>query len=125
MKVSKVSSQQMFNELGVDHSKVTVPADFFRIQTNSGPVLFFKTFELGNSSVFVVTRNADFTEGRGPMIFHKVFSDFDVAVAYVLTKEGIYGSAQRAAVYAGINIKGEPYVMSTFNGYEISISALC
>lgn len=45
--------------------------------------------------VYIVRKNSDFTEGRGPMLFHKVFYSGDDAIAYVQGKSGIFGSPQK------------------------------
>jgi hypothetical protein len=58
-------------------------------------------------NVFIVTKNADFTEGRGPMMFHKAFATFGAAEAYVMSQDGIYGSKQGKSSYGG------------YNGYDI------
>ncbi len=57
--------------------------------------------------VFVVKKNADFTEGRGPMLFNRIFSTFEAAEKYVLAQDGIYGSKQGKSAYGG------------YNGYDI------
>jgi len=64
--------------------------------------------------VFVVTKNTDFTEGRGPMMLHKVFASFDDAHKYIQDQEGIFGSAQsKAADY------GDKVTTWSYNGYGI------
>lgn len=37
-------------------------------------------------TVFVVKRNADFTEGRGPMVLDSIFESFELAVQYIKQK---------------------------------------
>lgn len=44
--------------------------------------------------IYVVLRNADFTEGRGPMLFHAAFTSGEEAIKYVANQFGIFGSAQ-------------------------------
>lgn len=44
--------------------------------------------------VYIVMKNADFTEGRGPMLFDCAFEHGKDAVEYVSFQEGIYGSPQ-------------------------------
>jgi hypothetical protein len=46
-------------------------------------------------SVFIVLKNADFTEGRGPMLFHSVWEDGEQAIKYVEKQQGISGSRQK------------------------------
>jgi hypothetical protein len=64
----------------------------------------------------VVLKNADFTEGRGPMRFHKVFATLEAAETYVKKQEGIFGSPQVARperyVFSGVEHFG-------WNGYDI------
>lgn len=74
--------------------------------------------------VFVVMENSDFTEGRGPMVLHKVFADGEVAHNYVMSKEGIFGSTQRQEPTWGINVSGEVYGYHSYNGYEITAKDL-
>ena len=45
-------------------------------------------------TIYIVEKNADFNEGRGPMIFHKVFPSFEAAYCYVQKQGGVFGSAQ-------------------------------
>ena len=40
---------------------------------------------------YIVLRNADMTEGRGPMILDNLFFDRDEALNYVLGKSGVMG----------------------------------
>lgn len=65
-------------------------------------------------TVCIVMKNADFTEGRGPMSIHKVFSEFVEAEAYVMSQEGIYGSQQGRSSYGNSNPNDVGY-----NGYDI------
>lgn len=44
--------------------------------------------------VYIVHKNGDFTEGLGPMLYHKTFSDGEEAIGYVEAQEGIFGSPQ-------------------------------
>lgn len=53
--------------------------------------------------VVVVLKNADFTEGRGPMILDKVFDTVKNAEAYIKLQPGIYGSPQRRNGYGDWN----------------------
>lgn len=46
-------------------------------------------------SVFVVLKNTDFTEGRGPMRLHKIFADFKSAELYVMDQPSMFGLHQR------------------------------
>lgn len=45
------------------------------------------------TNIVIVFQNADFTEGRGPMLFDGAFSNTEKAKAYVNSKgSGIYGA---------------------------------
>lgn len=59
--------------------------------------------------VAIVLKNADFTEGRGPMLLHKVFDTVENAEAYILLQPGIYGSKQGRSPYGG------------WNGYDVKV----
>lgn len=67
--------------------------------------------------IFIVFRNADFTEGRGPMLFHSAFSDGEEAIRYVEEQGGIYGSPQRVE-------RGKYGYFAHANGYHIKEVAL-
>lgn len=71
------------------------------------------------ASAFIVTKNADFTEGRGPMVHHAVFKDPREAHAYVMLQQGIFGSQQPDVDFSVQREKmTEPYGAS-YNGYDI------
>lgn len=42
-------------------------------------------------TVWATYRNADMTEGRGPMLLDKVFTKEEDAHAYTMTKDGVFG----------------------------------
>jgi hypothetical protein len=44
--------------------------------------------------IFLVLKNADFTEGRGPMLPHKAYATAEGARAYIKSQDGIYGTGQ-------------------------------
>lgn len=69
--------------------------------------------------VHVVLKNADFTEGRGPMFLHKVFRRLESAELYVSQQGGIFGSQPHRYVNYGVNIHGDLYGSVSWNGYEI------
>ena len=58
--------------------------------------------------VAIVLKNADFTEGRGPMVFDKVFDTVEHAEAYIALQPGIYGSKQGKGTYG-------------WNGYDVKL----
>lgn len=53
--------------------------------------------------VVVVKKNADFTEGRGPMLVDKIFDSMEAAEAYIAEQPGIYGSKQGKSRYGEWN----------------------
>lgn len=59
--------------------------------------------------VWVVKKNADFTEGRGPMRLHKIFAHESDARHWIMDQQGIYGSKQ------GVSSVGS----NNYNGYSI------
>jgi hypothetical protein len=75
-------------------------------------------WEMGNS-MFVVLKNADFTEGRGPMLLDRLFHKFDNAVDYVMQQSGISGTKQGRSIYYGISLSKEVFCQDFFNGYQI------
>lgn len=68
-------------------------------------------------NVCVVLKNADFTEGRGPMLFHAVFSTPEKAREYVMSQDGIYGSKQGKSGY-----KTKDPNIEWYNGYHICLN---
>lgn len=68
---------------------------------------------------YVVLRNSDFTEGRGPMCLHSVFNSKVSAERYVAGKIGIFGSSQYREVHIGNNVFNDLYCSVYYNGYEI------
>lgn len=72
----------------------------------------------------VVLKNADFTEGNGPMVFHKLFKYPEDAHDYVMSQEGIYGSKQYHQISYGINSFGELYHIQYYNGYNIILAKI-
>ena len=117
-----VSGTQVLRNQGRHQEALEVTEDKMFLQvTSNGVTLYYDhtAFDPDTANVFVVLKDADFTEGRGPMKYHNVFKYFDDAVAYVLKQRGIFGTEQYVDTKAGVNIHGRPYVYTTFNGYEI------
>lgn len=100
--------------------EVKQPASFTLIEYKEQS-LFIEGVVPKDNMVCIVQKNVDFTEGRGPMAFHKVFRDVKSAIDYILLQPGIYGSTQGVSNYAGVSIYGKPYCVSGFNGYDIKI----
>ena len=92
----------------------------FTISDNKYFVLDKEYLEvIDQAHVWVVLKNQDFTGGSGPMLIHKVYGEFENAVEYILSQEGIYGSTQGISNWLGVSIKGSPYCLTHFNGYEL------
>lgn len=95
---------------------------FEQLQNNIGD---FPDSPFDNSAFFVVLKNADFTEGRGPMVLTgDAYRNYDDAVDYIMSQDGIYGSKQYSQWSNGVNVHGEIYAYVTFNGYEIRAIAV-
>lgn len=62
--------------------------------------------------IYVVMMNADFTEGRGPMLFHMAFLHGEHAVEYVASQKGIFDSPQKVEM-------GKHGYYAYANGYVI------
>lgn len=65
------------------------------------------------TDIFMVLKNADFTEGRGPMFTDILCDSFATAETYVMGKEGIFGLRQERSEH--ISKDGQWH----YNGYEI------
>ena len=46
------------------------------------------------TKIYVVLKNVDFTEGRGPCLYHKTFTTLDKARNYVKNQSGVMGGDQ-------------------------------
>lgn len=83
---------------------------------------FRNTFKLDlKDKVFVVLENNDFKASCGPMRLHKVFKNINDAHAYILSCKGIYGSEQGFTTAMGVNIYGDLYGYTSYNGYKLKI----
>jgi hypothetical protein len=124
MNVKKITGLDLLRLFGRDDliRNVKEDRDFYLI-TSNGQLIVKEEIPF-EPYVVVVTKNADFTEGRGPMMFDKVFTGVDSAVEYILDQSGIYGTEQGARNYAGVNIHGTPYCVSGFNGYDIILASI-
>lgn len=80
---------------------------------------FHHQADTDKESCFVVLKNSDFTEGRGPMVVDKIFKSIVSAEEYVSAQSGIYGSKQYRSTHFGVNINGVFYAITSHNGYEI------
>lgn len=83
----------------------------------------FLTQQPFRDCVAVVLENVDHTEGRGPMLFHKIFLSPSSAHEYVIKQGGICSSAPQGdpSYYFGKNINDELYGGIHYNGYEIKL----
>ncbi len=71
-------------------------------------------------SVFIVTKNTDMTEGRGPMTFEHCFATFELASDYVLSCSGIMGfHDNKLHKYTGL--KDEYWTANARNIREVQI----
>lgn len=68
---------------------------------------------------FVVLKNSDFTEGRGPMKMDNVFISKVKAEEYIASQVGVYGSPQYRNTLIGNNISRMMYCSIYYNGYDI------
>ena len=67
--------------------------------------------------VFAVFKNADFTEGRGPMMLDKIFASESKACKYIDNQEGIFGAKSRDGLTMSEWIKSGKD--GGWGGYEI------
>jgi hypothetical protein len=128
MKIEVISGTAMLTLCHKEKEIVNISKEHKSLQfthvEHNGQHLFFEgdiVIPSAENHVVIVTKNADFTEGRGPMNFHKVFWYLSDAIDYIMTQAGIYGSTQGASNYAGVSIHGKPYCVSGFNGYDVKI----
>lgn len=65
-----------------------------------------------NVYVYVVFKDADFVEGRGPMRVHLIFSKFEDAHNWIMSQKGIMGTEQSQGVSGNSS-------RWSYNGYAI------
>lgn len=77
--------------------------------------------------IAIVLKNVDFTEGRGPMLFHKAYASPIDAHQYVVQQGGIMSSKPQGEPYIsfGVNINRQLYGSINYNGYDIKLTPLC
>ena len=125
--ISGIEMLRMFNAEGQidDITPDHFDAKFILIEVDDQKLVYAPNEHLqGDDVICVVMRNADFTEGKGPMVFHKAFRSFESATRYIMGQSGIYGTRQGARNYAGVSNAGRPYIVSGFNGYQIQFARL-
>ncbi len=66
--------------------------------------------------VWMVDKNADFTEGRGRMKHHRVFVKERIAIDWIMQQEGISGGKQQEYNY---ETYPDGSSLRTFNGYDL------
>lgn len=126
MQVRKITGTEVLTECcyfkRLDHDRVRTDNTFVAL-TSGEHTIYYQTDRMtvdvqDPSTVFVVIKND--IDGMGRSHFHSVYRSFDDAVAFV-TSQGEAGSSGPAKVsnYPGINIHGEPYVVSGFRFYDI------
>jgi hypothetical protein len=128
MKISKISSIEATNRFNGYHiNKILFDNQFILVEFDD-KILIFKDGELEfdeffniKDQVFMVLKNADFTEGRGPMLPHKCFKSLKDSVDYIMKQPGIYGGEQSLNIMCNVNIYGEVYAYNNFNGYDIKV----
>lgn len=69
--------------------------------------------------VILVLKNGDFTEGAGPMLAHKIFSNMEKAEAYIAKQPGIFGTDQYRYRVKELDSNGNPFYSYMYNGYSI------
>ncbi len=74
-----------------------------------------------NGAAYLVLKNADFTEGRGPMVPVKIFSSPSKAHGWIMSQEGIQGTVPWFQLNYGVNIQGDLYCITSYNGYKIRL----
>lgn len=126
MKISIVFSAEMLKRTGYNRNNDSramdekfVAKEFVLVEHNDQMLVFDRDEWPNSADAWLVLKNGDFTEGRGPMHFHKLFHDLKDAFNYIMKQDGIYGSGQRTNNYSGVSIYGKPYCLSGFNGYEL------
>lgn len=128
MKISIVSATEMLERTGYNsdiYSRAMdekfIAKEFVLVEHDDQLLVFDRDEEWVHSAdAWLVKKNADFTEGRGPMHFHKLFYHIEDAFNYIMKQDGVYGSVQRTNNYSGISIYGKPYCVSGFNGYDLN-----
>lgn len=122
-KVEIIDSEEVLKRFNHDRDvrPVTKPRDFVLLSDQHGNSVVYniEDLDIPDDVVWLVMKNADFTEGRGPMSPHRLYLMWSHAVAYVLAQDGIYGSRQGIETYAGVSVNGNAYCVSGFNGYDI------
>jgi len=121
MDMRVIPGSEMLRRLNYRGNDIVTKDNTFTMIESFGQLIFYKGELNLENSVCVILKNNDFTEGRGPMVVHKIYKNYDKAVSYILTQSGIMGSKQSSTNYVGVNISGSPYCVSGFNGYEIKI----
>lgn len=121
MKIERIKGSAALAELDYSGDGVVGEDNYFLRFTDEHFTLYFKEESIPSGDVvWVVMKNSDFTEGRGPMRVHRIFYYLYEAVDFVLSQDGIYGSKQSIRNYCGISVSGKPFVISSFNGFEIN-----
>lgn len=65
---------------------------------------------------YIVNKNADFQEGRGPMYFLAAYRSKAKALSFILGKEGIFGSRQITTPHT---TKDGNVLIESYNGYDL------
>lgn len=125
MEIERIKGSQAVEEIGSTNSDRITNDNFVTKVTAGEHSLYFRDGSIPvGYAVWVVEKNSDFTEGRGPMYVDRIFAEIEDAIEYILAQDGIYGSKQRLSNRCGVNIHGAPYAYTSFNGYEIKAFAV-
>ncbi len=121
-----MTTEQLFKLLNyTPKEQVTKSQDFEVIETVYGLIISEVEKSLvGENVVYVVLKNTDFTELRGPMVYHKIFKTLNGAVEYIFSQRGILGTEQRLGTHPGVDVNGKPYCLTFFNGFGIVVDIL-
>ena len=74
--------------------------------------------------VFLVLRNSDSCEGRGPMVYDSVWERADLAYEYIKTQPGFSRGPILQSVSYGCNISKNTYAHVSFGSGEYSMVAM-
>jgi hypothetical protein len=70
--------------------------------------------------IYIVNKNVDFTEGRGPMVFHKAFSTRKQMIEYLNSLPyGIYGWKPPTGKTFAEMVLGPSNLHGGWAGYEV------
>lgn len=84
--------EKVRKQFGINSSEVGHTVDFIRVDyPQSRNLMVSETSTFCFHIIYMVTRNADFCEGRGPMVPHAFFFDMYEALDYMYDIPGVQG----------------------------------